>query len=64
MLLPPCQALLPSFLAIMRKAKKSIACYHAMLLQDYLADLATKEQSADIWIFQQVITHVGNGRFT
>jgi len=32
MLLLPCQAALPSFLAIMTQGKKSTACFHTMLL--------------------------------
>jgi hypothetical protein len=47
----------------MAKDKKSTACFHAMLLETYPVCLATKEQPANIWIFQQVITHIGNGCF-
>jgi len=43
----------------MAKDKKSTACCHAMLLETYPVGLATKEQPANIWIFQQVITHIG-----
>jgi hypothetical protein len=48
----------------MAKDKKSTACCHAMLLETYPVGLATKEQPANIWIFQQVITHIGNRCFT